>query len=121
MSDKDKGLLKEDFNFNSPDQSPPYQRSESGPVEYVLQGAEMIRTQVHLTPLQRKFLTERAAISGKSMALQIRELIDQEMNPDHLDWTHNPLLDNPVADPDFESQPSDSQNSDAAIYGSYEG
>ena len=113
--------MKEDFNFNSPDQSPPSQRSEDGPVEYALQGADLIRTQVHLTPLQRKFLTERATITGKSMSLQIRELIDKGMNPDNSDWTHNPLLDNPVANPEFESQPSDSQNSDAAIYGSYQG
>jgi hypothetical protein len=122
VNEENEGMLKEDFNFNSPDQSPPSQRSQNGPVEYaVLQGADLIRTQVHLTPLQRKFLNERAAITGKSMALQIRELIDKEMNPDHLDWTHNPLLDDPVADREFESRPLDSQNSDAAIYGSYQG
>ncbi|MFT7301179.1 MAG: hypothetical protein ACI8UZ_000010 [Akkermansiaceae bacterium] len=53
------------------------------------------------------------------MALQIRELIDREMNPQNTDWDSNPLLNSPVSDPTFETPTSDSENSDQAIYGSY--
>ncbi len=114
------GFVREDFSFNSPTPAPSLPQNRE-PVTYALQDADLIRTQIHLSPIQRKFLTERASLTGKSMALQIRELIDQEMNPQNTDWTHNPLLDTPVSDPSFETPSSDSENSDQAIYGSYEG
>lgn len=112
------GVVREDFHFNSP--SPAPETTSQGPVTYDYPGADLIRTQIHLSPTQRKFLTERANLTGKSMALQIRELIDQEMNPQNKDWDFNPLLDSPAPDPAFETPTSDSENSDQAIYGSYQ-
>jgi hypothetical protein len=114
------GTVRDYHAFNS-QPPPPEAQPISEPVPLLLAGADLIRTQIHLSPIQRRFLTERANLTGKSMALIIRELIDREMNPQNTDWDSNPLLDEPVSDPGFTSPTSDSENSDQAIYGSYQG
>jgi hypothetical protein len=111
------GVLREDFHFNSP--SPAPELTSQGPATYDSPSNDLIRTQIHLSTAQRNFLNERSHLRGKSMALQIRELIDREMNPQNTDWDSNPLLNSPVSDPTFETPTSDSENSDQAIYGSY--
>jgi hypothetical protein len=81
---------------------------------------ELIRTQIHLSEQQRAFLTEQAKLTGLSMAAQIRNLIDIQMNPKTTDWDHNPLLEDTVVDPSFQGSSDASVTSDSLIYGSYE-
>ena len=81
---------------------------------------ELIRTQIHLSKQQRAFLTEQAKLTGLSMAAQIRNLIDTQMNPKTTDWDHNPLLEDTVVAPSFHGSSDASVTSDSQIYGSYE-
>ena len=81
---------------------------------------ELIRTQIHLSEQQRAFLTEQTKLTGLSMAGQIRNLIDTQMNPKTTDWDHNPLLEDTVVAPSFHGSSDASVTSDSQIYGSYE-
>ena len=80
----------------------------------------LVRTQVYLAEKHRTFLAQEAKQRGVSMAVLLREWIDEKMKPESDSWEQNPLLEVTPEDPSFEGRPDGSVQSDRYVYGAVE-